>query len=160
MVTLYITHIRPLLEFASCVWNTGFVGDLRLLESVQRTWTRHIDGLFELPYSDRLRVLDLFSVQGRLTRADLIKYWKIFHNECSIQPRDVFVLAPTLGTRGHRFKIAHTHSTLEARRRFFSLRCVGLWNSLPDSVVSLTSIHSYKAALHTTLGPLLYQYPV
>ena len=35
MLTLYTTYIRPLLEYASTVWNTEFTGDLRLLESVQ-----------------------------------------------------------------------------------------------------------------------------
>ena len=35
MVTLLTTHIRPLLEFGSTVWNTGYTTDLKLLESVQ-----------------------------------------------------------------------------------------------------------------------------
>ena len=68
MVSLYKTHIRPLLEYSSCAWNTGYIGDLRMLESVQRKWTKHIDGLGELPYSERLQVLGLYSVQGRLLR--------------------------------------------------------------------------------------------
>ena len=102
MVSLLISHIRPLLEFASCVWNTGFIGDLHLLESVQRMWTRHIEGLSHLSYEERLRELDLYSVQGRLLRADLIKYWKIFHNQSSVCPTDIFTLAPQVGTRGHR----------------------------------------------------------
>ena len=52
MVSLLISHIRPLLEFASCVWNTGFIGDLHLLESVQRTWIRHIARLSHLSYEE------------------------------------------------------------------------------------------------------------
>ena len=35
MLSLFSTHIRPILEYCSCVWSTGYVGDLRLLESVQ-----------------------------------------------------------------------------------------------------------------------------
>ncbi|KAK3875704.1 hypothetical protein Pcinc_019451 [Petrolisthes cinctipes] len=31
MLTLYKTHIRTLLEFASTVWNTGYACDLKLL---------------------------------------------------------------------------------------------------------------------------------
>ena len=159
MITMYKTHIRPLLEYASCVWNTGFQGDLRLLESVQRSWTRHVDGVSDLPYSERLRILDLYSVQGRLLRADLIKYWKIFNNVSSICPTDIFTLAPILGTRGHRFKIFHTHSSLEARSRSFSNRHVSLWNSLPDPVVASKSINAFKSALHSFLGPRLYHFP-
>ena len=158
MLTLYTTHIRPLLEYASTVWNTGFTGDLRLLESVQRSWTRHILGMSDLSYADRLKSLDLYSVQGRLLRADMLKVWKIFHGECGICPGEIFTLAPSLGTRGHRYKILPSHCSLESRRRFFSLRCVNQWNSLPDHVVALESISSFKSALHTYLGHSLYDF--
>ena len=36
MVALFITYIRPVLDYCSCVWNVGYVGDVILLESVQR----------------------------------------------------------------------------------------------------------------------------
>ncbi|KAK4309434.1 hypothetical protein Pmani_018931 [Petrolisthes manimaculis] len=42
MKTLFISDVRPLLDFASPVWNTGFLGDMRLLESVQRRWTKQV----------------------------------------------------------------------------------------------------------------------
>ena len=130
MLSLYVAHIRPLIEFSSCVWNTGYVGDLKLLESIQRRWTRHIDGLENTSYSHRLAILDLYSVRGRLIRADMIKMWKIFHDKCSITPSDLFVMAPNVGTRGHPFKVFRGHAVLEARRRFFSVRCIDVWNSL------------------------------
>ena len=72
MLFLLTTHIRPLLEYCSCVWHTGFVQDLKLLENVQRRWTERIDGMGSLSYSDRLKALNLYSIQGRLLRADLI----------------------------------------------------------------------------------------
>ena len=62
MVPLFVSHIRPLLGFASSIQNTGFLGDLRLLESVQWRWTRNIAGLQELSYSERLRALTLYSI--------------------------------------------------------------------------------------------------
>jgi hypothetical protein len=36
MFSLFSTHIRPLLEYGSQVWNTGYIGDLSLLERIQR----------------------------------------------------------------------------------------------------------------------------
>lgn len=158
MKTLLISHIRPLLEYASPVWNTGYLGDLRLLESVQRRWTKMIDGLGDVPYSHRLAVLDLYSVKGRLLRADMLKCWKIFHGKCGLRPEDIFAVAPPIGTRGHRYKTTYSVCSTESRRRFFSHRCVGVWNSLPDDVVALESLQSFKSALHRTLGPLLYEY--
>ena len=50
MVTLFITHVRPLLEFASPVWNTGYITDLSLLESVQCRWTKLITGCEDKSY--------------------------------------------------------------------------------------------------------------
>ena len=42
MISLYVSHITPLLDYASPVWNSGYLEDLRLLEGVQRGWTRTI----------------------------------------------------------------------------------------------------------------------
>ena len=39
MVTLFISHIRPVIEYCSCVLNVGFVGDVRLVESLQRRYS-------------------------------------------------------------------------------------------------------------------------
>ena len=36
MLTLYISHIRPLLQLGSCVWNLEYISDRKLLENVQR----------------------------------------------------------------------------------------------------------------------------
>ena len=54
---------------------------VRLLESVQRRWMREVAGVGHLNYQERLRTLKLYSVYGRLMRADLIKCWKVFHSE-------------------------------------------------------------------------------
>ena len=158
MVTLFISHIRPLLEFSSCVWNVGYVMDSVLLERVQRRWTKKIDGLEDLPYESRLRELNLYSIKGRLLRADLIKYWKIFHSKSVICPEDIFVLPSSSSTRGHRYKLAHVCCSLECRKRFFSIRRVVIWNSLSDEVVGLDSLDSFKRALHVFLGPKLFEF--
>jgi hypothetical protein len=146
MLSLYVAHIRPLIEYASCVWNTGYRGDCRLLESIQRRWTKNIDGLFDMNYGSRLRNLDLFSVKGRLLRADLIKYWRILHGE-SEDLQNMFSLAPRVGTRGHLLKLAFPPSSSDVRSRSFSVRCVGMWNGLPAEIVQLTDITRYKQAL-------------
>ena len=79
MVTLWVSHLRPLIEYGSCVWNVGYLGDLRRLESLQRRWTREAIGMCGLDYEERLRRIGLFSVEGRLLRIDLVKVWKCFH---------------------------------------------------------------------------------
>ena len=105
MIILLITHIRRIIEYCSCVWNTGYVQDVKLLENIQRRWTKCISGLETLSYGDRLKALNLHSVQGRLLRADLIQYWKVFNGKSCIMPTDLFVLPPQKRTQGHIHKI-------------------------------------------------------
>lgn len=157
-MTVYMAHIRPLLEFGSTVWNTGYLSDLRLLESVQCHWTEQIDRLFNLSYADQLKSLNLYSVQGRLLRADLIKYWRIFHDSSATAPLDLFTISLVTSTRGHRFKVAKPHVSTKWRRRYFSIRCINHWNSLPDSVVSAVTINLFERGLHHSLGEALFSF--
>ena len=158
MMFLLTTHVRPLIEYASCLWNTGYKEDLRKLERVQRMWTRHIKGLEGLSYEERLSELNLYSVQGRLLRADLIQFWKIFHDLSCIKPEDMFTQPPHSGTRGHRFKIHVTRAVSDVRKRCFSHRSVALWNGLPDDVVAAGSLTTFKAALSRTIHDDLYKF--
>ena len=135
MIFLLVTHIRPVLEYSSCLWYTGYVNDMRLLEKVQRRWTKQIEGLSALSYADRLKFLNLYSVQGRLLRADLLQYWKILNGRSSIVPTDIFQLSPETRTRGHRLKLFCPTVRTDVRKRFFSVRCLNVWNSLPASAV-------------------------
>ena len=158
MLTLFRSHIRPIIEYYSCLWHTRYLGDLRMLESVQRRWTKCIADMSNLDYRCRLRALNLFSVQGRLLRADMIQCWKMFHGKCAVNAADLFTLAPQAGTRGHRFKVCHSRPHTDVRQRSFSVRCVGFWNSLPEQVVSETDFRTFKVLLADALGDSLFDY--
>ena len=159
MTVLYTTHIRPLLEYAPSVWNTGYVGDSQILESVQRRWTKRVRGLEDTPYEERLRILDLFSVKGRLIRYDMIRVWKILNGMTGIPFESVFSLSPSIGTtRGHNLKLVVPISRRDCRRRFFSVRVVNIWNSLPQSVVSSESLAQLKAGLREALSEYLFSF--
>ena len=41
MVSLFISHIRPIRDFSSSVWGVGYLGDGRLLVSSQKMEKRH-----------------------------------------------------------------------------------------------------------------------
>ena len=158
MVFILVTYVRPIIEFANPVWNTGYLEDLRLLERVQRAWTKKVAGLENLPYEDRLSALDLYSVQGRLLREDLILWYKIFHGLSTIAPTDLFVRDGRPGMRGHEFKVYRQRAQTDLRLRFFSLRCAEVWNSLPSAVVTAPSVAAFKRGLHTALGQRLFEF--
>ena len=60
LMNIYMLHMRPLIEYASSLWNVGYMGDMRLLKRVQRRWTCEVGGLEDLSYRERLKRLDLF----------------------------------------------------------------------------------------------------
>ena len=136
----------------------GYCGDLHLLESVQRKWTKQIESVEGLEYGDRLSALNLYSVQGRLIGADLIQYWKIFNEKSHIVPTDLFQLAPQTGTRGHCFKIFLPTIHTDVRKRFFNARCISTWNSLPQHVVTAHSVSCFKKLLAEVMGDALFEY--
>ena len=158
MLNIFTMHIRPLLEYGCQVWNTGYLGDLKMLERIQRRWTREIDGMQGLEYSERLRKLDLFSIQGRLLRADLLLVWKIIHKKSALKSDHLFQLIPDRSTRGHKFKIFVQRARLEHRRRFFSLRVIKCWNSLSRKTVEAETIEAFKRCLKVDLGDSLFSY--
>ena len=109
-----------------------------------------------MEYDFRLRSLGLFSVRGRLLRIDLIKVWKCFHAEVDLGLVELFERARFGRTRGHRYKLSIPVCRSEIRRRSFGVRCVTTWNSLPVSLVEVTSVDAFKRGLDSFLGGDLF----
>ena len=69
-VTIFVSHIRPMIDYCCCLWNVGYLEDISRLEPLQRRWTREISGVEALEYVARLKAIGLYSIQGRLLRAE------------------------------------------------------------------------------------------
>jgi len=157
MVKLFVSHVRPMLDYCSCLWNVGYLLDSRLIESVQRRWTAQIEGLSNMSYNERLQFLGLYSLRGRRLRADLIKYFKILHFSRNISDR-IFTRAPDGPTRGHSFKLLMPRFKSDMKGRFFHVRCIRAWNALPAQVVEAGSLEQFKKLLCAHLGNQLYAF--
>ena len=157
MSQVFIAHIRPIIDFGSVLWNSGYIGDLHLLESVQRRWTKKIVGFADLTYAERLLRLNLFSIKGRLLRADLIMVWKVMNGLCP-HLSSLFERSEYGRTRGHSKKIFLPHYSTDVRARFFSIRVISLWNSLPEEAVSATTVQAFKRHVEDFLGPRLFEF--
>ena len=53
--------------------------DIKLIESVQRNFTKKIHGMSNKSYQDRLKLLNLPSLEFHRMRGDLIEVYKIIH---------------------------------------------------------------------------------
>ena len=52
-VTLYTTYIRPIIEYNTSIWNSYYVHDVKLVQNVQRKFTKFLPGLSYKPYQER-----------------------------------------------------------------------------------------------------------
>jgi len=68
----FVVYVRPLLEYATCVWSSHRVGQVKRVESVQRKFTKRLPGYYSLDYKSRLMRLHADSLELRRLRYDLI----------------------------------------------------------------------------------------
>ena len=62
-------YVRPLVEYASCVWSPYYGYAIDKFESVQRRFTKRLHGFHDMEYITRLNKLNLQSLEYR--RLDL-----------------------------------------------------------------------------------------
>ena len=72
LVRAYLAYVRPLVEFNSILWSPDTVKDIVALEGVQRRFAKKLPGLYIYCYQDRLRRLQLPSLELRRVYADLV----------------------------------------------------------------------------------------
>ena len=144
--TLYNAYVRPHLEYCVQAWSPHYQKDLVMLEKVQRRATRLIPGLKRLDYETRLKELNMFSLERRYRRGDMIEVYKIFTGLDDIKLEDFFELDND-DRRGHSRKLKVKYSRLDIRKYSFSVRVVGLWNRLSEQTVSSESLESFKKSL-------------
>jgi len=76
----YTVYVRPILEYASRVWSPHFIKYINSIENVQRHFTKRISSITNLPYLERLAVMDLEPLELRRIKTDLTMYFKIYNN--------------------------------------------------------------------------------
>ena len=78
-VRLYMTYVRPHLEFSVQSWSPWYEKDIALLEQMQRRAINMVTGLSSRTYEGKLNELGLTSLEERRKRGDLIQMWKYVH---------------------------------------------------------------------------------
>ena len=145
--SLYMSMVRPHLEYGNIIWGPHFKQDMKAIERVQKRATRMIPTLKDRRYTERLKALDLPSLEYRRKRGDMIMYYKIMTGKVEINRDELFTLNQH-STRGHRFKIQKTQrATKLVRCQSFAIRSANDWNSLPAEVVEAKSANEFKNLL-------------
>ena len=164
MVPLYKAFIRPILEYANTVWHPFLRKDIDLIESVQRLFTKRIIGLQSLEYEERLKILNLPSLEYRRARGDMIQVYKICQGLYDpITTKHLLDISPTNSTttnttttRNNTYKITKYRTSYKKYKYFFTNRVNNLWRSLPERVVCAPSMDSFKNKIDEYLNDYKY----
>ena len=108
------------------------------IESVQRKFTRLIDGIGLLPYEERLKKLKLTTLIERRARGDLIELFKIFRGLCSY------------GSALFKFSRSGMNVVINKNKSCvnnFQMRVAGFWNRIPDQVKLSADVDEFKINL-------------
>ena len=150
----YKTFIRPGLEYCQSVWSPHLQKDINMLENVQRRATKLVSGLHDISYEQRMKKLNLQSLQYRRTRGDMILMFKIYNRLIDIDPQDFFSLKKHQSNRGHNYKVEFKHRpNTDYGSNAFTYRVIIPWNNLPTSVVNSKNVQAFKRNYDNHFGP-------
>lgn len=149
MLRLYKTLVRPHVEYCVSAWSPCYRKDKELIERVQHRFTRMVHSMSHLEYGERLRRLNLWTLEERRNRADLIEVFKIYTGLTMVRLTDFFTLNSGIkGTRGHTAKLVKVRCEKNTRKHFFSLRVIDRWNALDEETVAAPSVGAFKSRLN------------
>ena len=152
-IDLYKTYVRPHLEYAVQAWSPWTMGDKEVLEAVQRRAVKAVSNLRGKTYEDRLRELNLESLEDRRKRGDLLQAYRVLTSKDNVDPTTWFTMyqpqEDTVRTRqsGGHLNIVPQQWNGEVRRNFWSVRVVEHWNSLPNTVKMASTVNMFKNSI-------------
>ena len=142
------------LDYGSQLWSPFLIKHITQLEKIQRPFTKHITGMNDMPYRERLKSLGLYS-QQRLRERYCINYiWKII--KCLAPYFSNLITSTFSERRGRPCVISHVNvgrvGTLAYNR--FRWRSIRLFNNLPMHLRSISScsVLRFKTQLDIFLG--------
>ncbi|KAK3083817.1 hypothetical protein FSP39_003606 [Pinctada imbricata] len=148
-IQCYQTLVRPLIEYASVVWDPHTNDNITKIEMVQRRAARMVNSDYRTTSSvtNMLNQLGWPTLQERRAHAKVIMLYRVVNHLIFI-PSDN-VLVPTISPRGNNSSFLVPYArTLTYQRSFFP-DTIRIWNSLPSEVVSAPTLGCFKHQMQT-----------
>ena len=130
---LYTAFVRPHLEYAQAIWQPHIVKHKKIIENVQIRATKLVDGFKELSYEDRLRELDLPTLEFRRARGNMIEGFNHIHqyDQNAISPKFYLRNRPSRKQNCQIFENRSTDGERGHQTNPFYYRFNRTWNKIP-----------------------------
>ena len=146
---LYLTLVRPHLEYASQLWDPHTQNDMDKLEAVQKFALKLVSHRWDAGYEELLGLVNVPRLSERRLHLKLAQVYKIIHGLCYF-PKGIFEMHTSHSDRLARADTLHCPF---ARTNYFfhsfvpsSIRA---WNTIDESQACAVSLHSFKQSLRT-----------
>lgn len=150
----YKTFIRPIIEYASIVWDPHTKRNIVHLESVQRKSVRFIFNMYSWRTSASTLVerAELEPLELRRHTERLGYLYKIYHNKIGIE-RDHFIqpVSKRITRSHHSKKLRDYNCRTDVFHNTFFPRTVREWNELPADVVERMTTADFISTLQAHL---------
>jgi ribonuclease P/MRP protein subunit RPP40 len=146
MLTTWKTLVLPILDYCSQLWCPQKKGDIQMVEDVQKAFTRKIPAHKGQDYWERLRTLQLYSLERRRERYRIIYVWKMLENMVpNFTTEQSRIRSYASPRHGRRCVVPPVSSALTSRvgsLREGSLSIHGsrLFNILPQHIRNMTNV--------------------
>ena len=154
ILTLYNALVRPHLEYAVQFWSPSLRKDIERLEKVQARATKLVPSIRHISYERRLTHLNLYSLEKRRLRGQLIETFKILKGIDNIDYRKLFTLSSNQ-TRSNGWKLDLKRFNTQQCGEFFTYKIASHWNKLPAEVVDSSNVNQFKTRLDKILDTLM-----
>ena len=154
MLTLFKSIVPSRLDYDSQLWLPFLIKHITQLEKIQRSFTKHITEMNDMPHHEQLKSLGLYSLQRRKESYCIIYIWKISEG---LAPNFSNPITSTFsGCRARSCIISHVYVGRVGTLAYNSFRwhSICLFNSLPIHLRSISScsLLRFKTQLDIFLG--------
>ena len=141
--SIYITCIRPHLEYAAQLWDPHVKRDIQMLESVQKFACKVCLKCWDMDYDNMLHCLDLPLLRVRRQHLKLITMFNIINGNI-VFPAGIFNLHQHLSQRNNSSVFHRLHSRTNYFYFSYVPSVITAWNTLPVDIRSSSSVSVFK----------------
>ena len=158
-LSIYLTHVRPMLEYCSIIYSNMPQYDRVAIEKVQRHLTKELIGFSSpLNYKQRCEYFKIDPLWLRRMKLNLSFFHRLITNKVVQDVPQVRNLSESrYPLRSISNSVIIPSSKIALRSNFFLVKYAALWNKLPQNIRSIRSITLFKHCIreHLTVRNLI-----